>query len=73
MVVGRDQRLFAAHEDVLCRSPFFHSILKGQFFETGAKKVKMTDEYVDYLLEPCAFELVLTGVFQRARNTFLRA
>jgi hypothetical protein len=46
MVVGRDQRIFAAHEDVLCRSPFFAATLKDQFFESGAKKVKLPDEYV---------------------------
>jgi hypothetical protein len=50
MVVGHDQRLFAAHEDVLCRSPFFAATLKGQFFEAGAKKVKLLDEYVLALL-----------------------
>ena len=46
MVVGRDQRLFAAHEDVLSRSPFFAATLKGQFFEGGSKKVKLPIEYV---------------------------
>jgi hypothetical protein len=45
MVVGRDQRLFAAHEDILGRSPFFAAMLKDQFFEAGAKKVKLPDEY----------------------------
>jgi hypothetical protein len=50
MVVGHDQRVFAAHEDVLCRSPFFAATLKGQFFEAGAKKVKLLDEYVKALL-----------------------
>lgn len=49
MVVGRDQRLFAAHEDVLCRSSFFAANLKDQFFEAGAKKVKLPDEYVKAL------------------------
>lgn len=46
MVVGRDQRLFAAHEDVLCRSPFFVAALKAQFFEADAKKVILPNEYV---------------------------
>jgi hypothetical protein len=27
MIVGRDQRLFAAHEDVLSASPFFNAAL----------------------------------------------
>ena len=51
MVVGRDQRIFAAHEDVLCRSPFFAATLKGQYFEAGSKKVKLPDEYVLPMLE----------------------
>ncbi len=29
VVVGPDQRLFAAHEDVLCHSPFFAEVLAG--------------------------------------------
>ena len=45
MIVGHEQRLFAAHEDVLCRSPFFAAHLKDQFFEASAKKVKLPDEY----------------------------
>ena len=39
MVEGRDQRLFAAHEDVLCRSPLFATYLKGQFLEIGRAHV----------------------------------
>lgn len=46
MVVGREQRLFAAHEDVLSLSPFFTAALKGQFLESTAKKVELPDEYV---------------------------
>jgi hypothetical protein len=49
MVVGRDQRLFAAHEDVLCRSPFFAATLKDQFFDSEAKKVKLPDEEPEIL------------------------
>jgi hypothetical protein len=51
MVVGRDQRLFAAHEDVLCCSNYFAATLKGQFFETGAKKIKLADECVQALTQ----------------------
>jgi len=32
IVVGQDQRLFAAHEDVLSHSPFFASAIRDQFF-----------------------------------------
>ena len=46
LIVGRDQRVFAAHEDVLSLSPFFTAALKGQFFESGSKRVELPDEYV---------------------------
>jgi hypothetical protein len=46
LVVGRDKRLFAAHEDVLARSPFFSAALKGQFLEASSKQVELPDEYV---------------------------
>lgn len=45
MLVGHEQRLFAAHEDVLSRSPFFEAVLKGQFLEAGPKQVDLPDEY----------------------------
>ena len=44
--MGRDQRLFAAHEDILSLSPFFAAALKGQFFESATKRVELLDEYV---------------------------
>lgn len=44
IVVGGDQRLFAAHEDVLSISPFFRAILKEKFLEDGAKQVTLPDE-----------------------------
>ena len=46
MVVGRDQRLFAAHEDVLSLSPFFSAALKDQMLDEGAKQLSLLDEYV---------------------------
>src|SRR5437764_15005095 len=45
MVVGRDQRLFAAHEDVLSQSPFFAVALQENWLEAGTKKVTLQDEY----------------------------
>lgn len=45
MIVGRDQRLFAAHEDVLSVSPFFSAALKEQFLEDGAKQLTLPDEW----------------------------
>lgn len=59
MVVGRDQRLFAAHEDILGRSPFFAAMLKDQFFEAGAKKVKLPDEEPEIL--SCILEFLYKG------------
>lgn len=44
LVVGRDQRLFAAHEDVLSLSPFFSAALKDQFYESASKRVDLPDE-----------------------------
>ena len=46
LVVGPDQRVFAAHENVLSLSPFFSAALKGQFYESGSKRVELPDEYV---------------------------
>jgi hypothetical protein len=43
--VGRDQRVFAAHEDVLSLSPYFATALKDQFLEASAKQVDLPDEY----------------------------
>lgn len=45
LIVGRDQRLFAAHEDVLSLSPFFAAAFKGQFLESANKRVELPDEY----------------------------
>ena len=50
LMVGPDQRVFAAHEDVLSLSPFFATHLKGQFFEGAPKKVALPDEYVLHTL-----------------------
>jgi len=38
IVVGPEQRLFAAHEDVLSHSPFFAAMLRDQFFETASSR-----------------------------------
>ncbi|KAI9699515.1 MAG: hypothetical protein M1820_007146 [Bogoriella megaspora] len=49
LVVGKDQRLFAAHEDVLCHSPFFAAACKGAFFESNAKRITLPDEQPEVL------------------------
>jgi len=72
--VGPDQRLFAAHEDVLARSPFFAEACHEQFFETSGKRVNLPDE------EPEVFSAVLEFLYKgdytprllhdRKRNTW---
>lgn len=69
LVVGREQRLFAAHEDVLSLSPFFTAALRGQFFENASKRVELPDEYERL---QSMMGQILTVIFQRARNLFLR-
>jgi hypothetical protein len=58
LVVGREQRLFAAHEDVLCLSPFFQAACRGQFLESQNKKIYLTDE------EPEIFSSVLEYLYK---------
>jgi hypothetical protein len=42
--VGREQRLFAAHEDVLSHSPYLSAACSGQFFQSANKRIELTDE-----------------------------
>ncbi|MCJ1361067.1 hypothetical protein MMC16_000164 [Acarospora aff. strigata] len=58
LVVGREQRLFAAHEDVLSLSPFFVAALRGQFFESSTKQVQLPDE------EPEVFSCILEYLYK---------
>jgi len=58
MVVGPDQRLFAAHEDVLSHSPFFASALKDQFFESASRRIDLPDE------EPEIFSCILEYLYK---------
>jgi hypothetical protein len=44
MVVGSEQRLFAAHEDVLSLSPYLNAILKDESLQNGTKQVELPDE-----------------------------
>lgn len=59
LVVGSDQRVFAAHEDVLSLSPYFAAALKGQFLETSAKQVDLPDEEPETL--SCMLEFLYKG------------
>ncbi|KIY02832.1 uncharacterized protein Z520_01297 [Fonsecaea multimorphosa CBS 102226] len=47
--VGPEQRLFAGHEEVLARSPFFEAACKGQFFESNARRINLPDEQPEIL------------------------
>jgi len=59
LVVGREQRLFAAHEDVLAHSPFFAAALKGTFQDANGKKVELPDE--DPEIFSCILEYLYKG------------
>jgi len=73
--VGKDQRLFAAHEDVLSRSPWFLEACREQFFTSpGQRRITLPDE------EPEIFSAVLEYLYKgdywprlmhdRKRNTW---
>lgn len=59
MVVGPDQRLFAAHEDVLSISPYFRAALKEMSLEDGAKQLALPDEEPEIL--SCILEFLYKG------------
>lgn len=44
MIVGQDQRLFAAHEDVLSLSPYLRAILKEKSLDESTKQLALPDE-----------------------------
>jgi len=46
MLVGKDQRVFAAHEDALSRSPWLAEVCRTQFFDSpsGQLRVMLPDE-----------------------------
>jgi len=59
IAVGKDQRLFAAHEDVLSRSPWFASACREQFFQSpGQRRIALPDE------EPEVFSAVLEFLYK---------
>ncbi|KOS23334.1 hypothetical protein ESCO_006676 [Escovopsis weberi] len=49
LVVGQDQRLFAAHHHVLCRSPFFNTTLPSVYLEPPAARISLPDEQPEIL------------------------
>lgn len=42
--VGEEQRLFAAHENVISASPYFAAICRGQFLESAARRINLPEE-----------------------------
>jgi hypothetical protein len=74
LVVGHDQRLFAAHEDVLSLSPYFCAVLRDQFLDGSTKQVDLPDEEPEIL--SCVLEYLYKGDYyprllhSRRRNSW---
>lgn len=58
LVIGAEQRLFAAHEDVLTSSPFFAHALRNTYTDPAAKRIALPDE------EPEIFSSVLEYLYK---------
>ncbi|KAI1437225.1 hypothetical protein GGR50DRAFT_646810 [Xylaria sp. CBS 124048] len=58
LMVGEEGRLFAAHEDVLCQSPFFERICRDQYLGPQSKRISLLDE------EPEIFSAVLEYLYK---------
>lgn len=58
LVVGSEQRLFAAHEDVLATSPFFNNALRNGYMDVASKRISLPDE------EPEIFSSVLEFLYK---------
>jgi hypothetical protein len=58
LTVGREGRIFAAHEDVLCQSPFFTRACQGQYLDAQSKRISLPDE------EPEVFSAVLEYLYK---------
>ncbi|KAK7420174.1 hypothetical protein QQZ08_010530 [Neonectria magnoliae] len=58
LVVGAEQRLFAAHEGVLCGSPFFLNALRNGYMDATTKRISLPDE------EPEIFSSVLEYLYK---------
>jgi hypothetical protein len=58
IVVGQEQRLFAAHEDVLAHSPFLSAACRDKFFDGDERRVYLLDE------EPETFSCILEYLYK---------
>lgn len=58
LIVGQEQRIFAAHENILGASPFFQSVLQNQMMDAATKKISLPDE------EPEVFSSILEYLYK---------
>ncbi|KAI1383888.1 uncharacterized protein F4822DRAFT_54277 [Hypoxylon trugodes] len=59
LVIGKDQRIFAAHEDVLCASPWFQETLSAQYMDPqNSKRIHLPHE------EPEIFSSILEYLYK---------
>ncbi|POR33530.1 Uncharacterized protein TPAR_06279 [Tolypocladium paradoxum] len=58
LTVGRDGRLFAAHEDVLRQSPFFDAACRANFPDAQSRRISLPDE------EPEVFSAILEYLYK---------
>jgi hypothetical protein len=58
LTVGHEGRIFAAHEEVLCQSPFFEQACRDQYLEVQSKRISLPDE------EPEIFSAVLEYLYK---------
>ncbi|KAK7959623.1 BTB/POZ-like protein [Apiospora hydei] len=58
LAVGREGRLFAAHEEVLAQSPFFERACRDQYLRSQSKRISLPDE------EPEIFSAVLEYLYK---------
>jgi len=75
IVVGQEQRLFAAHEDVLSHSPFFAAACRDHFLEGNDRRVFLPDEEPEIF--SCVLEYLYKGDYSprlmhdKRRNTWM--
>ncbi|KAK5996769.1 hypothetical protein PT974_02110 [Cladobotryum mycophilum] len=58
LTVGREGRLFAAHEDILRQSPFFEAACRGNFLDMQGRRISLPDE------EPEVFSAILEYLYK---------
>jgi hypothetical protein len=58
LMVGGEGRLFAAHEEVLCQSPFFERVCRERYLEAQNKRISLPDE------EPEIFSAILEYLYK---------